>query len=188
MEKKLYRDTHNKVIGGVCAGLAEYFNIDVSIVRLIFVASLLLKGGGFLLYLVLLIVLPKKPYFFNDPTVDYKVPPFGDAFNQPFGDNFKAPFVEKKKSNGSVIAGSILIVLGTIFLINQFDLLPDIDFSRLWPVILIIVGLSFLFSRKKSEPWEKDERKEATETKEQEAAAQPTETESTNDNPPNIQL
>ena len=181
MEKKLYRDTHNKVIGGVCSGLAEYFNIDVSIVRLIFVASLLLKGGGLLLYLVLLIILPKKPYLFNDPGVDYKVPPFGDAFNQPFGYDFKAPFAEKKKSNGSVIAGSVLIVIGTVFLINQFDLFPNVDFARLWPVILIIIGLSILFSSKKSEPW-----KETTETKEEEAAAQPTETESTNNNPPTV--
>ena len=185
MEKKLYRDTHNKVIGGVCAGLAEYFNIDVSIVRLIFVASLILKGGGLLIYLVLLIILPKKPYFIN-PGVDYKVPPFGDAFNQPFGDNFKTPFVEKKKSNGSVIAGSVLIVIGTVFLINQFDLFPNVDFARLWPVILIIIGLSILFSRKKSEPWKKDDWKETTETKEEEAAAQPTETESTNNNTPTV--
>ncbi len=58
MEKKLYRDTHNKVIGGVCSGLAEYFNVDVSIVRVLFLASLILKGGGFLVYIVLMIVLP----------------------------------------------------------------------------------------------------------------------------------
>lgn len=185
MEKKLYRDTHNKVIGGVCAGLAEYFNIDVSIVRVIFVASLLLKGGGLLLYLILLIILPKKPYFIT-PGVDYKVPPFGDAFNQPFGDNFKGPFVEKKKSNGSVIAGSILIVMGAIFLINQFDILPHIYWGRIWPVILVILGLSLIFSPKKREPWKDENWKETAETNKEEAPAEPTETKSTNDNPPTV--
>src|SRR5476649_1307276 len=62
MEKKLYRDEHHKVIGGVCAGLADYFGIDVSIVRLVFVLTLILKGGGGLLYIILWIVLPKRPF------------------------------------------------------------------------------------------------------------------------------
>src|SRR5579863_297707 len=74
MDRKLYRDDFHKKIGGVCAGLAEYFNIDVAIVRVIFVLALIFHGGGFLIYVVLWIVLPKKPYVFN-PNVDYRVPP-----------------------------------------------------------------------------------------------------------------
>jgi phage shock protein PspC (stress-responsive transcriptional regulator) len=184
MEKKLYRDTQHKVIGGVCSGLAEYFNVDVSIVRVLFLASLILKGGGFLIYIVLLIVLPKKPYFFNDPTVDYKVPN---------GPPFTGPVVEPKKSNGSVIAGTILIGLGTMFLINQLDIIPHIYWGRVWPVILIVIGLVFMFSRPKSEPWKEDNWKEATEKKEEPTAettdnSSTTDSESTNDNPPNVQL
>ena len=139
---------------------------------------------GFLIYIVLLIVLPKKPYFFNDPTVDYKVPPFGDASHPPFGD-FNKPFVEEKRGNGSVIAGTILIGLGTMFLINQFDIFPHINWGDIWPVILVIIGLSLIFSRKKKEPWKEDNWKENTKQKE-EATAEPTETESTNDNPPTV--
>lgn len=184
MEKKLYRDTHNKVIGGVCAGLAEYFNVDISIVRVLFLASLLLKGGGFLAYLILLIVLPKKPYFIN-PGVDYKVPPFGDNLNNPGVDYIVPPFVEKKKSNGTIIAGSILVVMGTVFLINQLGFLPHIGFGKVWPVILIAIGLSVMFAPKKQEPWKEDNWKATTGQKE-EAAAEPTEKESTNDNPPTV--
>jgi phage shock protein C len=59
--KRLYRITDKKMIAGVCAGLAEYFNIDPVIVRLIFVV-LLLPGGlpGFLPYIILWIVVPPK--------------------------------------------------------------------------------------------------------------------------------
>jgi len=59
--KKLYR-SENRMIAGVCAGIAEYFNIDPTIVRIIFVL-LLLPGGlpGFLPYVVLWIVIPNKP-------------------------------------------------------------------------------------------------------------------------------
>jgi len=61
MAKKLYRSTDQRVIAGVCGGLAEYFDIDVTIVRLIAVA-LLLPGGlpGILPYAIMWIVVPSK--------------------------------------------------------------------------------------------------------------------------------
>lgn len=61
MAKKLYRSTDQRMIAGVCGGLAEYFGIDVTIVRLIAVA-LLLPGGlpGFLPYIIMWIVVPSK--------------------------------------------------------------------------------------------------------------------------------
>ncbi|MHC1716838.1 MAG: PspC domain-containing protein [Candidatus Dojkabacteria bacterium] len=58
MVKKLYRSEQNKIIGGVCGGLAEYFDIDPSIVRIVFVLSCFTKGFGLLLYLIFWIVLP----------------------------------------------------------------------------------------------------------------------------------
>ncbi|MBK7128401.1 MAG: PspC domain-containing protein [Crocinitomicaceae bacterium] len=58
-EKRLYRDTENATLGGVCAGLSHYFNLDVSIVRLIFVFLTIIGGSGLLIYLVLLIVIPE---------------------------------------------------------------------------------------------------------------------------------
>ena len=58
--KKLYRSTVERKIGGVCGGLAEYFNIDPTIVRLLFVLGLLLVGGTFWAYLVMWIVIPEE--------------------------------------------------------------------------------------------------------------------------------
>lgn len=62
MTKRLYRSRTNRKIAGVCGGLAEYFNIDATIVRIIAIL-LLLPGGlpGFLPYIVLWIVVPYKP-------------------------------------------------------------------------------------------------------------------------------
>lgn len=61
--KKLYRSTSNKKIAGVCGGLGEYFEVDPTIFRVIFII-LLLPGGlpGFLPYIILWVVMPKKPY------------------------------------------------------------------------------------------------------------------------------
>ena len=75
MNKTLYRDDMHKVIGGVCAGLAEYFGIDIAIVRLVFLLTLILKGGGVIIYIILWIALPKKPFKMQQPFVDYTVPP-----------------------------------------------------------------------------------------------------------------
>ena len=60
--KKLYRSTTDKKIAGVCGGLAEYFNIDPVIIRIIAVI-LLLPGGlpGLVPYVVLWVIVPEKP-------------------------------------------------------------------------------------------------------------------------------
>ena len=49
------------MIAGVCGGLAEYFNLDPTLVRVLLVASVLLWGGGLLLYLVMMFVVPEAP-------------------------------------------------------------------------------------------------------------------------------
>ena len=61
MEKRLYRSDENKVICGVCGGLGEYFNIDPTIVRLIW-AILLFIGPGLFAYIVAAIIMPRRRY------------------------------------------------------------------------------------------------------------------------------
>ena len=57
--KKLYRDMENKGVAGVCAGLAQYFDIDVTIIRIIMLVALLAGTSGFWIYVVLWIAIPK---------------------------------------------------------------------------------------------------------------------------------
>jgi phage shock protein PspC (stress-responsive transcriptional regulator) len=59
--KRLMRSSRDKKIGGVCAGLADYFDLDPTIVRVVWLLAIFLGGTGFLLYLVLWIVLPLTP-------------------------------------------------------------------------------------------------------------------------------
>ena len=60
MDKKLYRNTSNKMIAGVCSGLAEYIGIDPTIVRLIW-ALIGLTGAGIVAYLIAALIIPEKP-------------------------------------------------------------------------------------------------------------------------------
>jgi len=176
MEKKLYRDVHRKMIGGVCAGLAEYFDTDVTVFRLLFVFAFFIAGVGFIPYIIMWIVLPPRDYNpFTTPsdplTVNYMMPPVQPG----------SPFVNmppKRRSNGGLIAGVILILIGASYLLNEFDIIPDWDYGRLWPVILVAIGVSLIFAGQKKKPWEhhdwnKTESADAT-------------TDTLNDNPPTV--
>lgn len=59
--KRLMRSTRDKKIGGVCAGLAEYFDLDPTIVRVVWLLAIFFAGTGLLIYLILWIVLPQAP-------------------------------------------------------------------------------------------------------------------------------
>lgn len=135
MTKKLFRSKNDRVLAGVCAGLANHFNVDPVLIRVIFVAALLGGGFGLLAYLILWVVTPENP-----------------EFNQPFqqSSSYTEDVDVKNQDNmsnnnrtGSTIAGVILILLGGLFLAEEF--LPDFDFEKYWPLILIFVGIGLLF-------------------------------------------
>lgn len=65
-KKRLYKSRKNKMIDGVCGGIAEYFNIDPTIVRIIAVIIGCLKGAGLLIYILACIIIPVNP----DETVE----------------------------------------------------------------------------------------------------------------------
>ncbi len=60
MERKLYK-SNNKMIDGVCAGIAEYFNIDPTLVRLGWVAFSVMGGSGIIAYIIAAIIMPRNP-------------------------------------------------------------------------------------------------------------------------------
>ena len=185
MNKKLYRNEYNRVRGGVCAGLAEYFEIDVTIVRLLFVLSIFAGGAGIILYIILWIVLPRKGYLynqFNNIHVDYTVPPTppeNDYYsNNPFNNN---PFANnpysgdpinmppKQRSHTGVIIGFVLIIIGAAILVNNYDLIPDLDLDKLWPAVLVIIGGAIIVSGQTQkhphiEDWGKADHKESAQT------------------------
>jgi phage shock protein C len=176
MNKKLYRDEHHKMVGGVCAGLADYFNMDVTVVRLLVAFGVFIGGFSIIPYFILWIVLPKKGYAypgFNGPTVDYTVPPQqpNNPFNTPpyqanTAYDFSQPtyFPPKRRSNAGMIVGVILIFIGAIILADQFNFIPDFDFDKLWPITLVIVGAAIIVSGQKMNPWDKPDWHKTTET------------------------
>ena len=61
-QKRLYKSSTNRVLCGVCGGIGEYFNIDPTIIRLIFVLFVFGVGIGLLAYIVAAIIMPEQKY------------------------------------------------------------------------------------------------------------------------------
>ena len=80
MEKKLQRDTQDKMLAGVCSGLAEYLEIDVVLIRVAFIVAFLAGLSGGLAYIIFWVVMPVKRsasnHYYSDGgrfNVDYRV-------------------------------------------------------------------------------------------------------------------
>lgn len=155
--KRFYRSRTDRKIGGVSAGLGEYFNMDPMLIRLLFVVLTLAGGGGVLIYLVLWIVTPEKPmtasdYTYTQTTTDPPQPEQTtyDATGTT-STNTTPPDPSSKRPKGSLIWGLVLITLGVLLLAQEF--FPQFDFGDLWPVIIIVIGAGLLikaFNGKKS--------------------------------------
>lgn len=137
MKRKLYRSRKDKMIGGVAGGLGDYFDIDSTLIRIIFIVALVVGGSGILAYIILWIVVPEEPYPENVSasanSQDNSTESKEEASTRMHKEH------EPRRNN---LGGVILIVLGFIFLGQNF--IPWFHFGDYWPLILIVIGISLL--------------------------------------------
>ncbi|MCF8002384.1 MAG: PspC domain-containing protein [Halanaerobiales bacterium] len=148
MSKKLHRSRKDRVIGGVCGGIAEYFDIDSTLVRLAFLLVLIARGAGLLAYLVAWIIIPEREADTStgNGSIDKdNVVDVGENVNGEPEDNNNFEESEhrnKEKSNSEhdrqKIFGVILVVLGAIFMADIW--LPHFYWRRFWPLIMVGLG------------------------------------------------
>jgi phage shock protein PspC (stress-responsive transcriptional regulator) len=138
------------MIGGVAGGLAEYFEIDPVIVRLLFVLAVIFGGSGILAYIILWIVIPQRPYIITPFNSQKDSKGSEDKSESDDSKNNSEPkmnsFTVKPQNNKTVFAGAILIVLGGLFLLDNF--LPHFRFSHFWPLVLIGLGIAIIMNAK----------------------------------------
>jgi len=75
MQKKLYRSKKDKMIAGICGGIAEYFDVDSTLIRLLTVIFVLLGGAGFVVYIIAWIIIPETPEQVSDDKFDKREEP-----------------------------------------------------------------------------------------------------------------
>lgn len=145
MSDTLYRIPREGKIFGVCAGIARYFDVDVTLIRLIFVLLAFASGGiVFVAYLVLAIVLPEQKHVGPDGTKRKTEFSFEDKV-QELGHEFQKNHVVSRFRN---YFGIGLVIFGSLLLVQQ--LFPDLITFRwdlIWPLFLIVVGILVIVRR-----------------------------------------
>jgi phage shock protein PspC (stress-responsive transcriptional regulator) len=132
-QRRLYRSVTNRHLAGVCGGVAEYFNIDPIVVRVIWFFSIFAHGIGILAYIAAWIIVPE-----NSRAAVMPSPP-------------------RAQNNAQYILGAVLVVLGVIFLADRFDwdflvpwhwdrFLPYwFNWGVLFSVFIILLGMLLIF-------------------------------------------
>lgn len=142
--KRLTRSISNKVIAGVCGGLGEYFNIDPTILRILFVALVVWGGSGVLLYIVLWLVIPEAGK--ESLPAEQRIEQAGKEMGAKAQDMAKS--LQTNRLSGAVIVGAILIVIGVSSVIQAYVPWRIFRWEVFWPILLIVFGLSLMIKRK----------------------------------------
>lgn len=132
--KRLYKSHSERMIDGVCGGVARYFGLDPTLVRIAWVLLTFLGGSGILLYIVAMIIMPSEPPALAAQSLQTTKP---------------------SKAANEVFWGILLILIGTLWLAGNLGF----SFWQHWwgfswgvafPVLLILAGIAFLMSRGKA--------------------------------------
>lgn len=138
-ESRLVRSDTDRIIAGVCGGLATYLGIDVVLVRLAFAVLLFASGIGFPIYMVMWIVMPLEADAnqTNSEVIHKNIDEMGTAV---------ASGMNRIGKPGTI--GVILIMLGAYFLLQQFGGLGWISNAIFWPLFIIGIGVFVMSQRK----------------------------------------
>ena len=136
--KRLYRSKTDRVLGGVCGGIGEYFNTDPTLIRLLWVVFTLAWGAGILAYIIAWVIVPEKPV---------EAPPAAQPPTAP--PTPPAPPLPTAKVG--VVLGVIIVVLGVILFLFTLEIIPWnfwwtwLSWRRVvglfWPLLFILVGV-----------------------------------------------
>ncbi len=148
--ERLYRSQTNRVIAGVAGGLAEYFRVDVVLVRLLWVLSIFLGGGGLFVYIVAWIIIPDEQSVFKGPGKQTEESSPDDAAEVIWGNRGEQTQNENEEGKAGMrrrhSAGFLLVGLGIIFL--SYQLFGPL-FRFAWPLLLIALGIYLLARERK---------------------------------------
>ena len=150
MPTRLERSATNRVIAGVCGGIAEYLQVDATLVRVFFVIGGLLTAGFLLLgYIVLLILMPLP----GEPLPLVQSGPAGDASGTGSSASTasaprpSAPIDPAAAERRRAIFGYFLVALGVVFLLQNLGAFRLVRFDLIWPLVLIALGALLLAER-----------------------------------------
>jgi phage shock protein C len=139
-QARLTRSSTDKIIAGVCGGLAEYLEIDPVLVRLAFIVLFLASGIGVPIYIILWIVMPvgEDGAIADSEVIQKNLNDFGESVQS-----------GAKQLGKPGTVGLILLLLGGYFLLSELGLFHWISGAVFWPLAIIGIGVYMLIRRNK---------------------------------------
>ncbi len=140
--KRFYKSATDSMLTGVAGGIAEYFDVDPTLVRVAWVLAGLASGGlALIVYVILAIVMPRQSL--DSPAVaDSDTSEPGDSAG---GEASRTDTIDRTRRLG--MFGIVLIVIGVLLLLSNLGLMHWWRWDIFWPVLLIIGGLVILAGR-----------------------------------------
>lgn len=137
------------MLWGVCGGLADYFQVDAMLLRVLFVLSAFFGGFGLFLYIVLAIFVPEEGTAepVTKETVRQNAQEFASEIKEQashVAKDWKANNPRHNWQGNHYWAGTIVLVLGVLLLLANFGLFAFSVVFRFWPIILILIGVALL--------------------------------------------
>lgn len=138
--KRLYKSRKDKVIDGVCGGIAEYFGIDPTIIRLIWVLLLFAHGAGLILYLIAMIIIPREPLGAPAESADQ------GAERSVNTTAVSEETAEDRIDKNRLLMALIVIVTGFVLLMSSFTnfTIFSEEFGKIFLGVLLMAGGGYL--------------------------------------------
>ncbi|GAA0355402.1 PspC domain-containing protein [Bacillus horti] len=166
MQNRLYKSRNDKILDGVCGGIARYFNVDAVLIRLIWVIASIFLGQiffGVIAYLIAMIIIPTEPGNHRTQKINKETDEqqeytqnesaMQNSSNSSMDDyNDEKSYSQRSGSSTSFLLGLICIVIGALVILgNVFDFNLRTWFRMssdiIWPSLLIGLGLLLLIRR-----------------------------------------
>ena len=147
-EKRLRRSRTDRILSGVCGGLGEYLALDPTLIRLVFALLIFAGGIGLWAYIILAIIVPVEGSAAVHPQEVMKenVAQMKETAGE-LGESLRTGWGGSDLFRRRAWAGGILILLGIFFLLSNLNLFVWLDWNKVWPVLLVIIGVALLVGR-----------------------------------------
>lgn len=135
--KRLFRSKKDRMIAGVCGGLADYFQVDPVLIRALFAVAGFMGGMGLLLYILLAIITPEEGDTHQSDSVSGEINSGSATIEEP------PLHLPNMTEDRRWIFGVVLVGIGAILFLSALPgVIPWWGWNFLWPVVIIVLGLS----------------------------------------------
>jgi phage shock protein C len=155
MEKRVYRSRTDRVLWGVCGGLAKYFDIDPTIVRVVAVLLIFADGLGILAYIILAIIVPLEGSKVTTPREAVKeniedikasASEIRSTFERKEGESMGVVSIHHRRRT---FLGIVVVVIGIVILLSNFNLFWWFHWGVFLALIIVVIGLLIIFGTRR---------------------------------------